>query len=102
MLLEHDWPGNVRELENSIEHAVVLAHGRHIEDSNLPAVFRSSGSQPPKENRFDLAGHEKRVLEEALERCGWNKKETARQLGIGRSTLYEKLKRYEISAPTKH
>ncbi len=103
LLLDHDWPGNVRELENSVEHAVVLSQGDQIAASDLPAVLRPAAS--PAEGDQPLGGllqHEKRLLEETLERCGWNKKEAARRLGIGRSTLYEKLKRYDIAPPTKH
>jgi two-component system response regulator HydG len=46
--------------------------------------------------------HEKILLEEALEECGWNKKQAAKRLGISRNTLYVKLKKYQITRPTTH
>ena len=49
-----------------------------------------------------MAANERRLLIEALEECEWNKKRTALQLGISRSSLYEKLKRYQITKPTLH
>jgi len=49
-----------------------------------------------------LEENEKQVLIEMLESCNWNKREAANRLGIGRSTLYVKLKKYQISKPTLH
>jgi len=49
-----------------------------------------------------MSEHETRLLRETMEECGWNKKEAARRLGISRSTLYEKLKRYRIHRPLTH
>jgi DNA-binding NtrC family response regulator/HAMP domain-containing protein len=105
-LLNYEWPGNVRELENSIEHAVVLAKGNTIEVSDLPSsVVKSSGSSVSsrKGPRLStIAENEKDLLSGTLEKCGWNKKEAAKQLGISRNTLYQKLKRYGISKPLAH
>jgi two-component system response regulator HydG len=103
MLLAYAWPGNVRELENSIEHALVLAKGERIEASDLP-----SGLQPDEESaksrspRRTILDSERNLLRETLEECGWNKKAAARHLGISRSTLYSKLKKYGIFIPTFH
>ncbi len=101
-LLDYDWPGNVRELENSIEHAVVLSKGSRIELSHLPSALASSRRQAmdtvqPKRTIFE---HEKRLLSEVMEECGWNKSQAARQLGISRSTLYDKLKKYQVVRPS--
>jgi two-component system response regulator HydG len=49
-----------------------------------------------------MAEHEKVLLHQVLEECGWNKKLTAHRLGISRNTLYEKLKKYQIANPTRH
>jgi two-component system response regulator HydG len=46
--------------------------------------------------------HEIKILQDTLEECGWNKKQTAKRLGISRSTLYDKLKKYQISKHTAH
>ena len=102
LLLDHSWPGNVRELENTVEHATVLAKGFRIEASDLPAMFHSApgirkATEPPT-----LAENEIKLLEEVLDECGWNKKQAAKRLGISRSTLYDKLKKYQINKPTAH
>jgi len=101
ILLAHSWPGNVRELENAIEHAVVLARGRVIEAVDLPPGFlvpsQSSGGDFPT-----LEDHEKELFLNVLNACGWSKKEAAGRLGISRSTLYEKLKKYQITRPMTH
>ncbi|MBR9984713.1 MAG: sigma 54-interacting transcriptional regulator, partial [Desulfosarcina sp.] len=102
-LIDNTWPGNVRELENSIEHAVVLAKDSLIELKDLPAAIvetTDSGStdvSPPT-----LVKSEERLIREVLDACDWNKAGAARQLGISRSTLYEKLKRLQIVKPTFH
>jgi transcriptional regulator with GAF, ATPase, and Fis domain len=102
-LLDYHWPGNVRELENTIEHAVVLAKSARIEASDLPAVIRNGSSSSERFAKLPtMVEHETRLLQDALEECGWNKKQAAEQLGISRSTLYDKLKKYQITKPTSH
>ena len=101
LLLDYSWPGNVRELENSVEHAVVLAKDSKIEASHLPRVFHSTAFSPAPEQPT-MADHEKEILRQVLEECGWNKKQAAKRLGISRNTLYVKLKKYEITRPTTH
>ena len=104
-LLGYPWPGNVRELENSVEHATVLAKIDRIEVTDLPAALLPADkglSQPSKTRSGTLAERESHLLQETLEECGWNKKEVARILGISRNTLYVKLKKYGIDAPTTH
>ncbi|MDR3553372.1 MAG: sigma 54-interacting transcriptional regulator [Syntrophobacteraceae bacterium] len=102
LLLDYSWPGNVRELENSIEHAAVLAKGRRIDPAHLPAALNKAytSSVPPKPPT--LYEQEASLLREAMEDCGWNKKEAARRLGISRSTLYEKLRKYGVTHLTAH
>jgi two-component system response regulator HydG len=103
LLLDYSWPGNVRELENCIEHAVVLARGKRIEVPDLPSMLQSAIS-PDGSPRHSgtIMETEARVLREVLEEVSWNKKQAARRLGISRSTLYRKLKKYGISPPTIH
>ena len=106
-LLDYSWPGNVRELENSIEHATVLVKGNRIEVADLPSgLLEADGSvlmgMNESESGKTLEETEKQVLIEMLESCNWNKREAASRLGIGRSTLYIKLKKYQISKPTFH
>ena len=102
LLLDYPWPGNVRELENTIEHATVLVKGGRIEASELPAVLHSTISATDVGKPPTLVDHEKKLLQEVLEKCGWNKKQAAKRLGISRSTLYDKLKKYQITKPTAH
>ncbi len=102
VLLDYAWPGNVRELENSIEHATVLAKGGQIMISDLPAALHTANFSPEAGRQPTIAEHEKELLQQALEACGWNKKEAALRLGISRNTLYMKLKKYQITRPTTH
>jgi two-component system response regulator HydG len=104
-LLEYSWPGNVRELENSIEHAIVLTKGEYVEISDLPAQVQQAKPMVLKNSigsKRSLMENEKYLLREMLDECNWNKKVTAAKLGISRSTLYEKLKKYHIIKPTIH
>ena len=105
LLLDHSWPGNVRELENSIEHATVLAKGERIKISDLPSALHDafSSSGPDADGtRGTLMETERVLLLDVLEECSWNKKQAAQRLGISRSTLYDKLKKYQITKPTTH
>jgi two-component system response regulator HydG len=95
LLLDYAWPGNVRELENVIEQATILARGGVLTPPDLPTRFREPQAAPER----SMHGQEKRLLEETLEECGWNKKLAANRLGIGRSTLYAKMKKHGIKDP---
>ena len=101
-LLNYRWPGNVRELENTIEHAVVLAKGKAVDAVDLPAPILGSASEELPPVNKTITQNEARLLMEVLEECNWNKTEAAARLGISRSTLYEKIKRYQLSPPTVH
>jgi two-component system response regulator HydG len=102
LLLDHTWPGNVRELENTVEHATVLAKGTRIEASDLPAMLYSAASTIQATKQPTLVQNEIKLLQEVLEECDWNKKQAAKRLGISRSTLYDKIKKYQIAQPTTH
>ncbi len=102
LLLDYAWPGNVRELENSIEHTAVLAKRSNVEISDLPSAIREAALPISSESAGTIFENEKKLLQEVLEECDWNKKKAASQLGISRSTLYEKLKKYQIMKPTIH
>ena len=101
-LLDYSWPGNVRELENTIEHASVLAKGDRIDATDLPSALYQAGTTASVENQSTILDSEKQLLRDVLEECDWNKKEAARRLGISRSALYGKLRRYQIEKPTLH
>jgi DNA-binding NtrC family response regulator len=98
LLMDHDWPGNVRELENAIERALVTCKGRQLTESDFAwlgrgAVSRLSFTVP---GDMTFAELERLAIIATLERTRGNVKEAAASLGVDRSTLYEKLKRYEI------
>jgi transcriptional regulator with GAF, ATPase, and Fis domain len=100
LILDYGWPGNVRELENSVEHAVVLAKGRRIESTDLPTVLRSQAKPTPSTDLRLMGETERALIERVLEESNWDKKKAARSLGIGRTTLYAKLRKYRIVKPT--
>ena len=99
----HSWPGNVRELRNVMERAVVMMEGNQLRAEDL--LFLSGekkGSEPmlweqnEHESPESLEAIEKQVITRSLKRCKGDKKEVARILGIALSTLYEKIKRYQV------
>ncbi len=105
VLQRYSWPGNVRELLNVIERAVVLAKDDVITIHDLPeSLRRGDVDGATLTNRLSggnlksaLAHPERQIILEALESHGWNRQETARLLGINRTTLYKKMKKYDIS-----
>jgi DNA-binding NtrC family response regulator len=92
-LMLYDWPGNVRELENAIERAVVVGKERQIMPENLPILCHEP-LQAPRNN--SLKEVEKAHIRQILTDYDWNIARSAKTLGIDRSTLYSKIKRYEI------
>jgi DNA-binding NtrC family response regulator len=99
--LRHVWPGNVRELENVVEQAVILSPGDYIVPESLPSYLRETGSAasaPPKDLTLDeaLAHAEKHILIETLERFKWNRKMCAQALGVSRTTLFNKMRRFDL------
>jgi transcriptional regulator with PAS, ATPase and Fis domain len=97
LLLGYDWPGNVRELENAIERAIVTCRNGTLDETDFAFLnHRSSPERPWEVPDVPLNELERRAIVAALERRQGNIKETAAALGIDRSTLYDKLKRYEI------
>jgi DNA-binding NtrC family response regulator len=105
VMQRYSWPGNVRELVNVIERAVVLAKGNIIHVDDLPEVLRRTEAfRDDYEARLGagnlkeaLTHPERLLILEALESNGWNRQDTARMLGINRTTLYKKMKRFDIS-----
>ena len=98
ILLAHDYPGNVRELENIIEHCFVLCQGEVIEKKHLPtSVCPTPSVDKVKTGEVTtLKQMEILLIIEALRRNKGNKTATAKQLGINKSTLFRKMKAFDI------
>jgi transcriptional regulator with GAF, ATPase, and Fis domain len=112
VLLAHSWPGNVRELQNAIERALILTDGGLITGAQLgiaPRRERSTRERPRQEGdasgevsgargpRLSLAEWEKQIISDALASARGNKSEAARLLGLTRSQLYTRLKRFGLA-----
>ena len=100
-LQRYRWPGNVRELENVVERAVVLCKKDTIGPAELPADLQTqedavSGDASVQPLRLALEDPERRIIERALKTYGWNRQMTADALGINRTTLYKKMKKYGL------
>ena len=98
-LLRYPWPGNVRELENAIERAAILARGETVTPEDLPphvAAGLNLGPSPALPRQTTLAEMERGHILTTLERFGRNHSAAAEALGIGRTTLWRKLKEYGI------
>ncbi|NLP05918.1 sigma 54-interacting transcriptional regulator [Candidatus Fermentibacteria bacterium] len=100
LLMAHDWPGNVRELENFIERAFILCRRKTIGVECLTGVCDPGARSNRPEGIRDSRGRfEAGVVQTALERNGWRMEDTARDLGIHRTTLYRRMKRLGIEKP---
>ena len=115
-LVTYDWPGNVRELENAVERAVIIAAGRQIEVSDLPASVGRNAFEAGAHARLERASAaregnsigievelpstmdeiEKQVIQATLDYADGDKTRAARLLNIGRRTLYRKIDEYRI------
>ncbi len=102
ILREYEWPGNVRELENAMERAVAMAFGKTIQRYDLPPTIQPRGEKSGwingklSESPLTLKELEKQYIIQMLEACEWNYELASKQLGIGRTTLWRKLREYRI------
>jgi DNA-binding NtrC family response regulator len=99
-LVAYDWPGNVRELENAIERAVALGTGPILHVGDLPSglQYGASSRAPQNDDLMPLDELERRAILRALQEAGGDKLAAARLLGIGKTTLYRKLKQYDAAS----
>jgi DNA-binding NtrC family response regulator len=96
-LTSFDWPGNVRQLQNEIQRAVLLCESGEIDSTDLSITNVKSETDQSQDTNFTLLeGVERNAIVQMLKETGGNKLETAKRLGIGRQTLYNKIKAYGI------
>ena len=108
ILMDHQWPGNVRELENALEHAMVCSRGSGIEPEALPrSLLTGQTISPPPAGKVEpRAGSptstptsEKETILRALESSRWKRGLTATHLGMDRTTLWRRMRRFGITPP---
>jgi PAS domain S-box-containing protein len=103
LLLNYEYPGNIRELENIIEHACILCQGEAIEPRHLPVYMQTRTCLPedaPSLSSTVLESQqewERHRLLRALQKHRWNRQEAAKALGMDRTTLWRKLKKYDLA-----
>ena len=98
-LMEYDWPGNIRELENLTVQMIAISKNNILDDDLLPNQFNINILTNIADNNsqsFNLSNSEKSMIAAALEKCKWCQKEAANLLGIPRTTLRSKMKKYEL------
>jgi DNA-binding NtrC family response regulator len=96
-LTAFDWPGNVRQLQNEVQRGVLLCEGDEVSSVDLSiTTLRSSEENSADANFTLLEGVERNAIAQMLKETGGNKLETAKRLGIGRQTLYNKIKAYGL------
>ena len=106
IFLEYHWPGNIRELENAIEGAVIMAKAGTVHKADIPnfTKFATDHSKTTKSHDKNLTWAveqpEKEHIIAILKDCSWNRNKAAASLGVNRTTLYNKMKKYNISEET--
>jgi len=96
-LLRHDWPGNVRELRNALERAAILCEGGLISAQHLSLY---TPQRPVQAATTDLNAVERETIETVMRECRGNKSKAAKRLGLSRTQLYVRLRRYDLDQPS--
>lgn len=95
-LMDYSWPGNVKELENTIQYACLATQDEFIDQDDLYPRLRDEVTREEKGEIVSFEENEKRFLLKMLRDESWNKLQVAKKLKISRSTLYSKLKKYNL------
>jgi two-component system NtrC family response regulator len=109
LFYQYRWPGNVRELENIIERSMILCPGNTITESDLPKSFKDTVNNvlplegiPAGGTLYEtLAVVEKQLIEQALKQANFVQSHAAELLGIGKSGLNQKIKKYRLEVGPK-
>jgi transcriptional regulator of acetoin/glycerol metabolism len=96
--MRYSWPGNVRELENAIEHAMILSPGKIVEPQYFPPEIRhmQMDGSPPVPSSLKDPGIEEENIRRVLTSLGGNVSKAAIRLGMHRSTLWRKMREFDI------
>ncbi len=92
--MDYKWPGNIRELLHTLEHAFIICKETIITIEDLPSEFGGGGSVDTQHEKED---NTRDSILQALIKTGWNRAKAARLLRIGRTTLYAKIEKYQIT-----
>src|SRR5438034_2886582 len=92
-LLVHDWPGNVRELRNALERAAILCEGGLISPQHLSLY---APRRPDQSTTSQLSAVERDTIAQVMRECRWNKSKAAKRLGLSRTQLYVRLRKYDL------
>lgn len=105
LLMAHDWPGNVRELENVVERAFVLCRSKLIGQEHLPVELTGTSPVHVDDSRrmeAVIRGAEEQSILAAMKRNSFNRTAAARELGIHKTTLYRKIKTFDLPLPEQN
>jgi two-component system, NtrC family, response regulator AtoC len=96
-IISYHWPGNIRELENCVQHAISLGTGPFLQLKDLPpALLGQSKTKSEPDDPHTLDDLERRAILNALHNAGGDRLRAAKLLGIGKTTIYRKLKEYGL------
>jgi two-component system response regulator FlrC len=96
-LLEHAWPGNIRELRNALERAAILAEGGLIHAQHLG--LHIAAKPAARSATTDLGTVERETIAQVLHETRWNKSRAAKRLGLSRTQLYVRMRKYDLKDP---
>ena len=96
ILLNYDWPGNIRELKSVIERAVLLSNNSVLSDEHLLLGYEPNTSTVEEDGDKSISALEKRHIIKILTETSWRMTKASKILGINRTTLYNKIKQYDI------
>ncbi len=93
-LKKYNWPGNIRELQHIIERAVIMSNSNVLNASDF--VLNISESSTLNKHNLNLEEVERYTIENALKKCNFNVSAAAKELGLGRTTMYRKMTKYGL------